>query len=187
VLDEGYPEFQPSNLEVTWIDVPNTATNVIPGAARARLNIRFNPTTPAQRSPTGSSTRPGGRRLPRHRSPSPADQRRGLPDRAGPFTDVVAAAVADVTGRRPELSTTGGTSDARFIRALCPVVEARPRRNTMHQVDERAPVAKSAAPGRLRRLIARYLPPCQPFELSASWVPESAHPSGPRPPPQRED
>src|SRR6185369_12729835 len=43
VLDEGYPEFQPSNLEVTWIDVPNTATNVIPGVARARLNIRFNP------------------------------------------------------------------------------------------------------------------------------------------------
>src|SRR4029453_17491780 len=46
-LDEGYPEFQPSNLEVTMIDVPNTATNIIPGIARARLNIRFNPTHPA--------------------------------------------------------------------------------------------------------------------------------------------
>src|SRR5207237_8266847 len=58
----------------------------------------------------------------------------------GPFTEVVSAAVADVAGRAPELSTSGGTSDARFIRALCPVVEVGLVGTTMHQVDERAPV-----------------------------------------------
>jgi succinyl-diaminopimelate desuccinylase len=75
----------------------------------------------------------------------------------GPFTDLVAAAVAEVTGRTPELSTTGGTSDARFIRALCPVIELGLVGRTMHQVDERAPVAEiRQLQAVYETLIARY-------------------------------
>ena len=75
----------------------------------------------------------------------------------GPFTDVVAAAVRDVAGRDPELSTSGGTSDARFIRALCPVVELGLVGATMHQVDERAPIAEILQlQATYERLIERY-------------------------------
>ena len=141
-LDEGYAEFQPSNLEVTWIDVPNTATNVIPGVARARLNIRFNPNhtgaslvewfdVEANIAATGFAGRV---------TVLPQISGEAFLTERGPFTDLVAAAVADVTGVAPELSTSGGTSDARFIRALCPVVEVGLVGKTMHQVDERAPV-----------------------------------------------
>ena len=71
-----------------------------------------------------------------------AVERRRVPDRAGPFTDlVVARRRRDVTGRKPELSTTGGTSDARFIKDYCPVVEFGLVGQTMHQIDERVPVA----------------------------------------------
>ena len=143
-LDDGYPEFQPSNLEITKIDVPNTATNVIPGVASARLNIRFNP-------------RHTGADLARWIEAEAEALRHGFNGTVvvtpqisgeafltepGPFTEVVACAVAAVAGRRPELSTTGGTSDARFIRMLCPVVELGLVGQTMHQVDERAPVAE---------------------------------------------
>ncbi|WP_421736320.1 succinyl-diaminopimelate desuccinylase [Caulobacter sp.] len=142
VLDEGYEGFQPSNLEVTTIDVGNTATNVIPSTARARVNIRFNP---AHR----------GKDLQAWIEHECAVAAEGFKARAevlckisgeafltqpGPFTDVIVAAVGEATGRAPELSTTGGTSDARFIRALCPVVEFGLVGSTMHQVDERVPV-----------------------------------------------
>ena len=138
VLDEGYPEFQPSNLELTRVDVPNTATNVIPAMGWARLNIRFNP------AHTGAS-------LVSWIEAVAADAARGFKgtvEVAGqisgeafltgrsPFTALTAAAVAEVAGREPELSTTGGTSDARFIRALCPVVELGLVGTTMHAVDE---------------------------------------------------
>jgi len=142
VLDDGYTGFQPSNLEVTTIDVGNTATNVIPAAARARVNIRFNP---AHR----------GKDLQAWIEGECAAAATGFDGRAevlckisgeafltepGPFTDVIVAAVEEATGRVPELSTTGGTSDARFIRSLCPVVEFGLVGSTMHQVDERVPV-----------------------------------------------
>ncbi|PTS89487.1 MULTISPECIES: succinyl-diaminopimelate desuccinylase [unclassified Caulobacter] len=142
VLDDGYTGFQPSNLEVTTIDVGNTATNVIPAAARARVNIRFNP---AHR----------GKDLQAWIEGECATAAAGFDGRAevlckisgeafltepGPFTDVIVAAVEEATGRAPELSTTGGTSDARFIRSLCPVVEFGLVGSTMHQVDERVPV-----------------------------------------------
>jgi succinyl-diaminopimelate desuccinylase len=144
VLDDGYPEFQPSNLEVTQVDVPNTATNVIPGVAKARLNIRFNPNhtgaelaawidREAQLAGTGFKGRI---------SVVPQISGEAFLTAPGPFTEVVAAAVEDAAGRAPELSTTGGTSDARFIRALCPVVELGLVGKTMHAVDERAPVAE---------------------------------------------
>ncbi|MEO8112800.1 MAG: succinyl-diaminopimelate desuccinylase, partial [Phenylobacterium sp.] len=144
VLDEGYPEFQPSNLEVTMIDVPNTATNVIPGAAKARLNIRFNP------SHRGSDlaqwieaeARAAGDGFPGKVAVATQISGEAFLTEPGPFTAVVAAAVREAAGREPELSTTGGTSDARFIRALCPVVELGLVGKTMHAVDERAPVAE---------------------------------------------
>jgi succinyl-diaminopimelate desuccinylase len=158
-LDEGYPEFQPSNLEITRIDVPNTATNVIPGVARAQLNVRFNP------SHTGASLATWIEA----EAKAAAEGFNGAAEvvcqisgeafltEPGPFTDLVAAAVADVAGRSPELSTTGGTSDARFIRALCPVVELGLVGKTMHQVDERAPLAEiRQLEAVYERLIERY-------------------------------
>lgn len=159
VLDVGYPRFPPSNLEVTSIDVGNAAVNVIPAKAVARLNIRFNPHhdgkslaawLEAERAAcqTGFSGR--------------IDLTTSLTGNAfitepGPFVDVVAAAVADVTGQAPELSTTGGISDARFIRALCPVVELGLVNATMHAVDEQVPVQQlHDLEAIYRRLIERY-------------------------------
>lgn len=158
-LDEGYPEFQPSNLEVTMIDAPNTATNVIPGVARARLNIRFNPNHTGQQLADWfdieawrvSAGFPGKVTI------TPQISGEAFLTERGPFTDLVAAAVADVAGAAPELSTSGGTSDARFIRALCPVIEVGLVGKTMHQVDERAPVDEIRTLQRVyARIIARY-------------------------------
>jgi succinyl-diaminopimelate desuccinylase len=158
-LDEGYPEFQPSNLEITQIDVPNTATNVIPGVARARLNIRFNP------SHTGEdlarwiegAAESEGRGFSGTIAVTPQISGEAFLTEPGPFTDVVAAAVRDIAGRDPELSTSGGTSDARFIRALCPVVELGLVGKTMHQVDERTPIAEILQLQAVyERLIERY-------------------------------
>jgi len=159
VLDEGYPEFQPSNLEVTWIDVPNTATNVIPGTAKARLNIRFNPNHTGAALAAWIEGEAKGAAEGFNGSVSVTQQISGeaFLTAPGPFTDVVAAAVGDVAGRPPELSTTGGTSDARFIRALCPVVELGLVGTTMHQVDERAPVEEiRQLQAVYERLIGRY-------------------------------
>ncbi|HEY0437055.1 MAG TPA: succinyl-diaminopimelate desuccinylase [Phenylobacterium sp.] len=143
-LDEGYPEFQPSNLEITRIDVPNTATNVIPGVARAQLNIRFNPThTGAELAAwMEAEAQAAADGFAGSVSVVPQISGEAFLTAPGPFTDLVAAAVAEVAGRAPELSTTGGTSDARFIRALCPVVELGLVGKTMHQVDEAVPVAE---------------------------------------------
>ena len=141
-LDDGYPEFQPSNLEITRIDVPNTATNVIPGVASARLNIRFNPHHTGADLARWIESEAEGEAHHFQGSIEVAPQISGeaFLTEPGPFTDVVAGAVRDVAGRDPELSTSGGTSDARFIRALCPVVELGLIGKTMHQVDEGAPV-----------------------------------------------
>jgi len=152
VLDEGYADFQPSNLEVTTVDVGNPTTNLIPAVATARLNIRFNPAhrgadlaawiqAEADRAAEGF---PGTITL------TPAISGEAFLTEQGPFTELVAGAVEAVSGQRPDLSTTGGTSDARFIRALCPVVELGLVGRTMHAVDERAPVEE------IRRLQAVY-------------------------------
>jgi succinyl-diaminopimelate desuccinylase len=165
VLDEGYPEFQPSNLEVTWIDVPNTATNVIPGVAKARLNIRFNPnhTGAALAAWIEGEAKAAAEGFKGRVTVAPQISGEAFLTAPGPFTDVVTAAVSDVAGHPPELSTTGGTSDARFIRALCPVVELGLVGTTMHQVDERAPVEEiRMLQSVYERLIARY------FEAFAS-------------------
>ncbi|MFN3520761.1 MAG: succinyl-diaminopimelate desuccinylase [Phenylobacterium sp.] len=159
VLDEGYTDFQPSNLEVTTIDVGNPTTNLIPGLATARLNIRFNP------AHTGAELADWIRReadaaaegFPGRIELKPAISGEAFLTEQGPFTELVAAAVRDVTGREPELSTSGGTSDARFIRAMCPVVELGLVGKTMHSVDERAPVAEiRQLQAVYERLIARY-------------------------------
>ena len=144
VLDEGYPEFQPSNLEITRIDVPNTATNVIPGVAMAKLNIRFNPHHKGDGLAKWieAEAYEAGKRFAGTITVVPQISGEAFLTEPGPFTDLAAAAVRDVAGRDPELSTSGGTSDARFIRALCPVVELGLVGKTMHQVDERAPVAE---------------------------------------------
>ena len=158
-LDEGYPEFQPSNLEVTMIEAPNTATNVIPGMARARLNIRFNPNHTGKQLADWfdiEAWRAQGD-FPGKITITPQISGEAFLTERGPFTDLVAAAVADVTGAAPELSTSGGTSDARFIRALCPVVEVGLVGKTMHQVDERAPVEEIRQLQHVyARIIARY-------------------------------
>lgn len=158
-LDEGYAEFQPSNLEVTMLEAPNAATNVIPGVARARFNIRFNPNHTGQqladwfelevwRASVGFDGKI---------TITPQISGEAFLTERGAFTDLVAAAVADVTGAMPELSTSGGTSDARFIRALCPVIEVGLVGRTMHQVDERAPVEEIRTLQKVyARIIERY-------------------------------
>ena len=159
VLDEGYPEFQPSNLEVTLIEMPNTASNIIPALARARLNIRFNPAHTGQELADwiAAEARAAAQGTKCKVSVTPQISGEAFLTEPGPFTDVVAAAVADVAGRAPELSTSGGTSDARFIRALCPVVEVGLVGTTMHQVDERTPIVEIQRLQQVyERLIARY-------------------------------
>ena len=159
VLDDGYTGFQPSNLEVTTVDVGNAATNVIPAQARARLNIRFNP---AHKGADLAAWIEGEAARSREGfagtiTVEPVVSGEAFLTEPGAFTDVVAGAVQDVAGAAPELSTTGGTSDARFIRALCPVVELGLVGKTMHAVDERAPVQEIHDLQRVyERLIARY-------------------------------
>ena len=138
-LDEETAHFQPSRLELTSVDVGNAATNVIPGAATARFNVRFND---------------------RHTGASLAHAIRACLDAVGaPYalttevsgeafvtppgrlSTIISESVAAVTGRTPALSTTGGTSDARFIKDHCPVAEFGLIGRTMHRTDECVPVA----------------------------------------------
>ncbi|QDL99351.1 succinyl-diaminopimelate desuccinylase [Rhodopseudomonas palustris] len=142
-LDAGSAQFQPSNLEFTSVDVGNPATNVIPAQARAKFNIRFNDhhtqdTLKAlveQRLAAACGNRIRARI---EWLPSNADV---FVTKPGTFTDLVGAAIAEVTGRTPNLNTGGGTSDARFIAKFCPVVEFGLVGQTMHQIDERTPVS----------------------------------------------
>ena len=142
-LDHGSAEFQPSNLEFTSVDVGNTAGNVIPAQARAKFNIRFNDchTQASLRELIEQRlTKACGNRI-RARinwEPSNSDV---FVMKPGVFTDLVVSAIAEVTGRRPDLNTGGGTSDARFITRYCPVIEFGLVGQTMHQIDERTPVA----------------------------------------------
>ena len=136
-LDAGSAHFDPSNLEFTSVDVGNKTVNVIPPEARARFNTRFN-----DRHTQGSLTaliearahaaaQGGHFRI--EWEPSNADVFLTKP---GPFVDMVSGAIGEVTGRQPELSTSGGTSDARFIKDYCPVVEFGLVNATMHKIDE---------------------------------------------------
>jgi succinyl-diaminopimelate desuccinylase len=141
-LDDGNANFQPSNLEFTSVDVGNRTVNVIPAEARARFNIRFNDchTQASLRALLDQRAAAAAGTI-RHRIVWEESNADSFVTAPGPFTDLVADGVAAVTGRRPELSTSGGTSDARFIKDYCPVVEFGLVGQTMHQVDERVPVA----------------------------------------------
>jgi succinyl-diaminopimelate desuccinylase len=142
-LDHGSAEFQPSNLEFTSVDVGNAAGNVIPAQARAKFNIRFNDchTQASLRDLIEQRlTKACGNRIRAkiNWEPSNSDV---FVMKPGAFTDLVVSAIAEVTGRRPDLNTGGGTSDARFITRYCPVIEFGLVGQTMHQIDERTPVA----------------------------------------------
>jgi succinyl-diaminopimelate desuccinylase len=142
-LDHGSAQFQPTNLEFTSVDVGNPAANVIPAQARARFNIRFNDhhtqQTLRELIERRLATACGNRIRARIEwLPSNADV---FVTKPGAFTDLVGAAIAQITGRTPDLNTGGGTSDARFIAKYCPVVEFGLVGQTMHQIDERTKVA----------------------------------------------
>ncbi len=142
-LDAGSAHFDPSHLEFTSVDVGNPTVNLIPGEARARFNIRYNDCHSQSALKTLIERRTQAAAAGRVRfsfdwQPSNADV---FVTKPGPFTDLDLADIAEVTGRRPKLSTSGGTSDARFIKDYCPVLEFGLVGQTMHQVDECAPVA----------------------------------------------
>ncbi|WP_050385039.1 succinyl-diaminopimelate desuccinylase [Bradyrhizobium pachyrhizi] len=142
-LDHGSAQFQASNLEFTTVDVGNTASNVIPGQARAKFNIRYNDnhTQESLRQLVDERlAKACGNRIRAHIDWQPSNSNVFV-TQPGPFTDLAVAAIEEVTGRKPELSTSGGTSDARFISSYCPVIEFGLVGQTMHQVDERTPVA----------------------------------------------
>ncbi len=138
VLDIGFESFPPSNLEITTIDTGNTATNVIPQEARARVNIRFNP------AHTGRELQAWMQGVAAELAErSGADIRcdcaisgEAFLTEPGPFVDLVADVIKARFGIETDRSTTGGTSDARFIRDLCPVLEFGLVGQTMHQINE---------------------------------------------------
>ena len=141
-LDHGSAQFQPSNLEFTSVDVGNPAGNVIPAQARAKFNIRFNDlhTQATLRELVEQRlAKAAGNRI-RARIVWEPSNSNVFVTRPGAFTDLAVAAIEKVTGRKPELSTSGGTSDARFIASYCPVIEFGLVGQTMHQIDERTPV-----------------------------------------------
>ena len=158
-LDEGSAQFAPSHLEFTSVDVGNQTVNLIPGEARARFNIRFNdchtlPSLKALIERRATDAAAGAIDFAFTWEPSNAPVFVTAP---GPFTELVAQAIAETTGRMPTLSTTGGTSDARFIMTYCPVVEFGLVGQTMHQVDERVPIADLRALTMIyRKIIERY-------------------------------
>ena len=142
-LDHGSAQFQPSNLEFVSVDVGNKAFNVIPGEARARFNIRYNDnhTQASLRELVEARlAKACGNRIKARIVWEPSNSNVFV-TKPGPFTDLAVAAIEDVTGRKPDLSTSGGTSDARFIASYCPVIEFGLVGQTMHQIDERVPVA----------------------------------------------
>jgi succinyl-diaminopimelate desuccinylase len=137
-LDQGDADFEPSNLEVTSVDVGNPAANVIPGEVRLAFNVRFNNlwTPESLHAEIARRVAVAGAGTDATLTFEPTNAVAFL-TRPGRFTDLIAAAVEDVTWRRPELSTGGGTSDARFIKNACPVVELGLVNATIHAIDER--------------------------------------------------
>ena len=157
-LDQGNADFEPSNLEVVSVDVGNPAANVIPGEVRLVFNIRFNdlwtPETLSAEVARRVAAAAGGAR--HTLTFDPTNALAFLTPR-GPFTDLVAGAVEEVTGRRPALSTGGGTSDARFVKNACPVIEFGLVNETIHAVDERVALEDLDALARVyERVLERY-------------------------------
>lgn len=150
VLDEGTDWFQPSNLEITDIAIGNPATNVIPPRATARISIRFNDLH------TGAGL---ADRVAEIAARHGGTARAVISGEAfltppGAFSAMVADAVKAETGLDPEASTTGGTSDARFLKSLCPVIEFGLNNATMHKRDEAVAVADLEVLARIYRRVA---------------------------------
>lgn len=151
VLDEGADWFQPSNIEITDLEVGNPATNVIPAAAHARISIRFN------------DRHSGASLVERITAIASAEggvvtaKISGEPflTQPGSLSGLVAGAIREVTGVKAELSTTGGTSDARFLSRLCPVVEFGLNNGTMHKLDEAVAIDDLKDLERIYALIVR--------------------------------
>ncbi|MEM9096742.1 MAG: succinyl-diaminopimelate desuccinylase [Pseudomonadota bacterium] len=158
-LDEGTEHFDPSTLALTTIDVGNPASNVIPSEARATCNIRFNDAhtskklalwllEEASKATTGTEV---------HINTSFKVSGESFLTEPETLADILTEAIKAETGREPALSTTGGTSDARFIKAMCPVAEFGLVGTTMHQIDERVPVEEVRALSRIYRgVLDRY-------------------------------
>ena len=152
-LDDGTEQFPPSNLEFTAVSTPTNASNVIPGNATAQLNIRFNN---LQRGPDlvklveeiAEREAPGAKVTARISGEA-------FLTPPGPLYDVVVEAIEEETGAKPELSTSGGTSDGRFLIQLCPVVDFGLPNATMHKVGECAAVEDIRALSRIYERIVR--------------------------------
>jgi succinyl-diaminopimelate desuccinylase len=158
-LDHGNDLFEPSTLAVTSVDVGNPAGNVIPARAAAQFNIRFNTEHSAQSLIAWVKSQCsivenelGGRFVISETLGAEA-----FITEPGPFLGIVMDAIGEETGATPKLSTSGGTSDARFIKNYCPVLEFGPTNATIHQVDERISIEELRALSRIyRAIIARY-------------------------------
>ena len=157
-LDAGTAHFDPSNLEIVTVDTGNPSANVIPAACRARFNVRFNDRWTPDTLADEIRRRVASAGVGAHRiSFAPCNALAFLTE-PGAFTRAVAEAVEAETGVKPVLSTTGGTSDARFIARHCPVVEFGLVGQTMHAVDERVGVDDLATLQRVYgRVIAGFL------------------------------
>ncbi len=142
-LDQGTGHFDASNLEVTTVDVGNPASNVIPAEARATFNIRFNDlwTPQSLEEEIARRLREAAGNNVRYTLTMEPTNAIAFMTEPNAFVGFITDAIEAETGLRPKLSTTGGTSDARFIVKVCPVVEFGLVGQTMHQVDERVPVA----------------------------------------------
>ena len=155
-LDDGNEAFPPSNLEFTAVSTPTTASNVIPGTATAQLNIRFNNLHRGEDlvrmvEQVAEQEAPGARvksRISGEAFLTPP----------GELYDLIVEAIRDETGIEPELSTSGGTSDGRFLIKLCPVVDFGLPNASMHKVGEHAATADIDALSRIyERIVARLL------------------------------
>jgi succinyl-diaminopimelate desuccinylase len=152
-LDDGTEQFPPSNLEFTGLDTPTHASNVIPGTATAQLNIRFN------NLQKGADLVRMVEEIAEREAPD-AKLRARISGEAfltppGQLYDVIVAAIEEETGAKPELSTSGGTSDGRFLIQLCPVVDFGLPNATMHKVGECAAVEDIEALSRIYERIVR--------------------------------
>lgn len=138
-LDTGTQHFQASNLEVTTVDVGNPATNVIPAEARATFNIRFNTEQSAESLEAWINEECRTALAPFQLAHEIKFNRGAHPflTKQGAFTALLDKAIEKAAGERPKFSTTGGTSDARFIHHHCPVAEIGLAGTTMHKTDER--------------------------------------------------
>jgi succinyl-diaminopimelate desuccinylase len=155
-LDNGTAHFEPSHLVFTVISVPNTASNVIPGQARARFNVRYNDAhdRPRLEARLREACDAAAAELGARYTLTYSGTGDVFVTEPGPLVETMQAAVHEVTGKIPKLSTTGGTSDARFIKDHCPVIELGLLNETIHQVDERVPLSDLET---LTRIYDRFL------------------------------